>query len=106
MYILFLKVSQKINLYKTETFEKKIYKYTVSKKYYEYQVKGLVYLSVYFIFRNIQRIYKVFSLPEISVKNFDIFLEEKYTEIILSITENDTVNYRIKTVEVISMQRY
>lgn len=71
----------KINLYKTETFEKKIYKYTVSKKYYGYQVKGLVYLSVYFIFRNIQRIYRMFSLPEISIKGLDIFPKKIYRNI-------------------------
>ena len=58
----------KINSYKTETFEKKIYKYTVLKKYYEYQVKGLVYLSVYFSGKNIQNIQKYLVYLEYQIK--------------------------------------
>lgn len=77
LYILFLKVLRKLIHIKQKLLKKKIYKYTVLKKYYEYQVKGLVYLSVYFIFRNIQRIYKVFSLAEISDKNLDTILRRK-----------------------------
>ena len=38
----------------------------------------------------------MFSLLGILAKGLDIFLKKKYTEIILSITGNDTDNYRIR----------
>ena len=102
VYFIF-KSFTKINSYKTETFEKKnIQIYSIKEVLWVSSKRFSIFICIFFQIKN-KRIYGVFSLLGISAKGLDIFLKKKYTEIILSITEiilsitgNDTVNYRIR----------